>query len=500
MPGMANENNNINELVTDDDSTAELEELTLQQVLVRADDDGDLEVDADTFAIDRGETRAKSANVDLLKADLESRNEAIERLQFDVERLRARLLGLQSEVHAREDITSDLNRQIAEFEEQLKSSRQQLKARDRGIKALREEIRQRGAATDELAADRDALRRERDALKHELDEIRAELERASQAPPDDNAGPDRARGRIATFEARDAEMTARLARTEAYADELRRQLEDKTSAIDRLEQTLHHTKLELEETASLTELLQTRLDTQGADNRALVEQIGIMQWRHNEELERLRSELSCAEDTATQNQLLSEQLAADLEKSNSYRDEMERMLSLTDDEYREQIKTLESELGRVEAAKTELTKKLASRNEAVETLLAELTSLKNAAGGREIVEEQSSLPAAAQPRSRVHRMLIGRIDKQELRFPLFKDRVTIGRTQQNDIQLNVPYISRRHAVILTEGNTTRVVDWGSRNGVYVNARRVTEHFLKTGDRVTIGNAEFRYEERPRRES
>ncbi|MEE4161660.1 MAG: hypothetical protein V2I25_04070, partial [Woeseiaceae bacterium] len=142
---MANENNNINELVSDDDATAELEELTLQQVLARADDDGDLEVDADTFAIDRGKTGAKSANVDLLKADLESRNEAVERLQFDVERLRARLLGLQSEVRAREDISSDLNRQIAEFEKQLKSSRQQLQARDRDIKALREEIRQRGA-------------------------------------------------------------------------------------------------------------------------------------------------------------------------------------------------------------------------------------------------------------------------------------------------------------------------------------------------------------------
>ncbi|MEM8817650.1 MAG: FHA domain-containing protein [Pseudomonadota bacterium] len=97
-------------------------------------------------------------------------------------------------------------------------------------------------------------------------------------------------------------------------------------------------------------------------------------------------------------------------------------------------------------------------------------------------------------------MLIGRIDNQELRFPLFKKRLTIGRTQQNDIQLNVPYISRRHAVVLTEGDTTRVVDWGSKNGVYVNSRRVTEHFLKSGDKVTIGNADFHYEERVRRES
>jgi pSer/pThr/pTyr-binding forkhead associated (FHA) protein len=98
------------------------------------------------------------------------------------------------------------------------------------------------------------------------------------------------------------------------------------------------------------------------------------------------------------------------------------------------------------------------------------------------------------------RVLIGKIDKQELRFPLFKKRLTIGRTQQNDIQLQAPHISRRHAVVMTEGDVTRVIDWGSKNGVYVNSHRVTEHFLASGDVVAIGDAKFRYEERPKRDS
>ena len=54
-------------------------------------------------------------------------------------------------------------------------------------------------------------------------------------------------------------------------------------------------------------------------------------------------------------------------------------------------------------------------------------------------------------------------------------------------------------MITTEGDAARVVDWGSKNGVYVNSERVTEHFLKNGDIVTIGIAEFRYEELPKRE-
>ena len=231
------------------------------------------------------------------------------------------------------------------------------------------------------------------------------------------------------------------------------------------------------------------------DNRALVEQISVMQQRHNDEIKQARTELKAAEDKLNQNILLNEQLAADLEQSRAYRERMEQMLNRSDDEHRETIAGLYREAIELLAVRANLEEQLATRTEAVNTLLAELTN-------RNDRHDEIELPAAgaAPPKDRINRMLIGHIDNQELRFPLFKDRLTIGRTQQNDIQLNVPYISRRHAVVITEGNTTRVVDWGSRNGVFVNARRITEHFLKSGDRITIGNADFRYEERPRRDS
>ena len=40
----------------------------------------------------------------------------------------------------------------------------------------------------------------------------------------------------------------------------------------------------------------------------------------------------------------------------------------------------------------------------------------------------------------------------------------------------------------------------SKNGVFVNSKRVTEHFLKNGDVVTVGTTEFRYEERSKRDA
>ncbi len=101
-------------------------------------------------------------------------------------------------------------------------------------------------------------------------------------------------------------------------------------------------------------------------------------------------------------------------------------------------------------------------------------------------------------RKRVTRLLIGNIDGQELRFPLFKDRLTIGRTVDNDIQLKAPYMSRCHAVIVTDEDGTRIVDQDSKNGIYVNSNRVTERILRNGDVVTIGAADFKFEERPKR--
>ena len=54
-------------------------------------------------------------------------------------------------------------------------------------------------------------------------------------------------------------------------------------------------------------------------------------------------------------------------------------------------------------------------------------------------------------------------------------------------------------MIVSDRDATKIVDWGSKNGVFVNSERITEHFLSNGDTLTIGTAEFRYEERPKRD-
>ena len=117
------------------------------------------------------------------------------------------------------------------------------------------------------------------------------------------------------------------------------------------------------------------------------------------------------------------------------------------------------------------------------------------------IDEQMSQCAdrrSTERRGRPARLLIGMIDGQEVRFPFFKERLTIGRARQNDIQLKAQFISRRHAVIYSDDDGARIVDWGSRNGISVNRLAVSDQRLHSGDRVLIGQSEFVFQERQKR--
>jgi len=71
-------------------------------------------------------------------------------------------------------------------------------------------------------------------------------------------------------------------------------------------------------------------------------------------------------------------------------------------------------------------------------------------------------------------------------------KTSVGRTPDNDLQIDAKYISRHHAVILAGPAHTIIEDLNSTNGVMVNGRRISRQTLKDGDQVTIGRAEYRF--------
>jgi len=69
----------------------------------------------------------------------------------------------------------------------------------------------------------------------------------------------------------------------------------------------------------------------------------------------------------------------------------------------------------------------------------------------------------------------------------------IGRNVENDIVLNSDRVSRYHAEIAREESEFLIVDKGSRNGVWVNRRRVKNSAaIKSGDAIRIGRQEFTF--------
>jgi chromosome segregation ATPase len=88
------------------------------------------------------------------------------------------------------------------------------------------------------------------------------------------------------------------------------------------------------------------------------------------------------------------------------------------------------------------------------------------------------------------RFLVSEQDGKEIERALGR-RTSIGRTPDNDIQIDAGYVSRHHAVILASTQHCIIEDLNSMNGVLVNGRRITRHALRDGDVVTIGKSVFR---------
>ncbi|MEJ2508329.1 MAG: FHA domain-containing protein [Gammaproteobacteria bacterium] len=78
-------------------------------------------------------------------------------------------------------------------------------------------------------------------------------------------------------------------------------------------------------------------------------------------------------------------------------------------------------------------------------------------------------------------------------FALDKERITIGRKPNNDIQLDDATVSGQHAAVLMLQHGY-IEDLNSTNGTYLNGKRVSKRMLSTGDVVKIGQHEFKYME------
>jgi general secretion pathway protein A len=71
-------------------------------------------------------------------------------------------------------------------------------------------------------------------------------------------------------------------------------------------------------------------------------------------------------------------------------------------------------------------------------------------------------------------------------------RLIIGRTSDNDLQIDSKFISRHHCQIVTQPDSCVIEDLNSTNGIFVHSKRVRRYNLNDGDVVQVGQHEIMY--------
>lgn len=70
--------------------------------------------------------------------------------------------------------------------------------------------------------------------------------------------------------------------------------------------------------------------------------------------------------------------------------------------------------------------------------------------------------------------------------------INIGRSDDNDIIIDDPYVSRHHLQVRLRFGVYTLFDVDSQGGTFVNNVRVTEHQLQPGDVIAIGKSKLIY--------
>ncbi len=77
-------------------------------------------------------------------------------------------------------------------------------------------------------------------------------------------------------------------------------------------------------------------------------------------------------------------------------------------------------------------------------------------------------------------------------YPLSHNTVFIGRSELADVLVSDPSVSAQHARIINGSQGFEIEDLGSKNGTLVEGQQVTRARLRSGDRITVGQIEFKF--------
>jgi len=101
-------------------------------------------------------------------------------------------------------------------------------------------------------------------------------------------------------------------------------------------------------------------------------------------------------------------------------------------------------------------------------------------------------PRPVGPDEVLARIIVAHSGQRVEERPLRLGRLIIGRTFDNDLQVDSKFVSRHHCQITTTAEGSLLEDLNSTNGVYIKSKRVRKHHLNDGDVIVLGKHEIMY--------
>jgi chromosome segregation ATPase len=441
---------------------------------------------------------------------LELRSQTSKRLERELKLAKERAEALELDLNAGRHTVSELRERISRAESELMSNRRELAEAKVQAESYLEILRtrdwrggfdgnvfreweakiaaaQRGRG--ELQAECDRLKLMTDALSVKITEQKETIEKLNAAKTSDAAALAKKAQETQEMERARAELLAQIAeangerkRAEAELAARTRELAELRSQIaaetQRAKDSVAAAEAAAAKLAARAETaaakLAGRAEATAAQLTARIAALEAEAKTHEEEMTVLMAHLNEARRPT-------EAVQADLERVS---DELARKIASLEqasEETRSLRKSLERTRGQLEERDLLIRRleRSASNNANV------LGRLQNS------MERLGGAPPPAPVAVPEYVAELVRIDcEQPITFVLAR-RTRIGRSPGCELQIDSQSVSRNHALILKSTRELIVEDLNSTNGVLVNGRKVSRHFLTDGDVLSVGEIQFR---------
>jgi general secretion pathway protein A len=154
------------------------------------------------------------------------------------------------------------------------------------------------------------------------------------------------------------------------------------------------------------------------------------------------------------------------------------MAAFNEDRDTVQLKDIESAVGELQWVEFSV------RASSIANSMA-IKALANGMGGGVSSGDRPARPLA--------KMVLSTEGKAVAELHLVPGRKVVGRTPDNDLQIDSKFISRHHCQIVTGSDGITVIeDLNSTNGIVIRGKRVRRHTLRDGDVVSLGQHDILY--------